>query len=128
MPYCLHTKQFERATRDEGFGDGLAEIGGSGDDWSALYDVCNLVAVGGDDHRMQVMDLVDGMAIRSEGELAASAEGGEDGTLGGDGVLGVGTACGRRRGSPGRAWSLPCRADAAGCGSVARALPDRARA
>ena len=87
----LRAKEFQRAARDEGFGDGLAEIGGSGDDWSALYDVCNLVAVGGDDHRMQVMDLVDGMAIRSEGELAASAEGGEDGTLGGDGVLGVGT-------------------------------------
>jgi hypothetical protein len=91
----LCTKQFERTASDEGFGDGLAEIGGGGDDRSALYDVRDLIAVGRDDHRVQMMDLgfyslsacCHFMAIRTEGELTPSAECGEDGALGGDGVL-----------------------------------------
>jgi hypothetical protein len=86
----LCTKQFQRAASDEGFGDRLAEIGRGGDDRSALYDVRYLIAVGRDDHGVQVVDLVNGMAVCAEGELTASTEGGEDGALGGDGVLGVG--------------------------------------
>jgi hypothetical protein len=84
----LCAKQFQCAAGFEGFGDGLAEVGDGDADGSFLEDVRYLVAVGRDDHGVQVPSLVYLMTVSTKGELAAAAEGVEDGALGGDSVLG----------------------------------------
>jgi protein SCO1/2 len=53
-------------------------------------DLGDLFAVGGSDHGVQVVLLVDTMTKGAERKLATTAEGGEDGALGGDGELGCG--------------------------------------
>ena len=82
---------------EEGFGDGVAEVCGGGGEGGALVEVDDLFAVGRDDHGVEVVLVGDGGAEGSERELAAAAEGVQDGAFGGDGVL----RCGAVEGADG---------------------------
>ncbi len=83
-------QKFQRAPGGEFGGDLLAEGFGCCAERGFVEDLGDLFAVGGDDHRVEVPDVVDELAISAEGELAAAAEGVEDGALGLGGVLGGG--------------------------------------
>ncbi len=75
----------------EVFGDGGTEFDGGGAEGGAVEDLGDLFAVGRDDHGVEMPRFIDGVAEGSERELAAAAEGVEDGAFGGDSVLGVAT-------------------------------------
>jgi hypothetical protein len=83
-------QKFERTTGGEVGGDLLAEGFGGCAERGFVEDLSDLFAVGADDHRVQVPDVVDEVTVSAEGELAAAAEGVEDGALGLGGVLGGG--------------------------------------
>ena len=86
----LRAQQFQRAASDEDFCYGLAEVGGGCSKGGFVDDMSHLFAVGAYYHGVQVPVIVDAVAVGAEGELATSAQGSEDGALGGDGVFGVG--------------------------------------
>jgi hypothetical protein len=78
----LDVEQLQRTAGDEGFGYLGTEIGRGGADRGAVNDVGYLFAVGRDDHRVEVVGVVGGVAVGAKGELAASADGVEDGAFG----------------------------------------------
>ena len=94
-------EQRKRSACFEGFSDLLAESFGGGGEGSFVEDVGGLVAVGADDHRVEVPVVVDLMTVGTEGELAASAKGGEDGALGLGRVFGGGVVEGADSGVDG---------------------------
>ena len=84
-------QQFSSAAGDEALGSQVAEFVGCDAARGALDVVSDGFAVGGSDHGVQVPAIVGGVAVGAEGELAASAEGGEDGAFGLRGKFRVGT-------------------------------------
>jgi lipid-binding SYLF domain-containing protein len=86
----LLLEQLQRTAGFEVCGYRLTEIDGSRAGRSFSKDMSDLVAVGRDDHGVQVPQVIDEMTIGAERELAASAKGVENGAFGADSIGGGG--------------------------------------
>ena len=78
-------EEFRGAAGAKGFRSARAELFRRNVEWAAFDDVSDLVAIGADDHGVEMPGFVDAVAEGTKGKIAAAAEGVEDGALGGGG-------------------------------------------
>src|ERR1700721_2620238 len=78
-------EEFRGAAGAKGFRSARAELFRRNVEWASFDDVSDLVAIGADDHGVEMPGFVDAVAEGTKGKIAAAAEGVEHGALGGCG-------------------------------------------